>query len=105
MSVLEYWNALRAYIVASLAKRKELSFVVGRKIESFGNFDDRGMWDGLVPSLPLLKNVYAELSLADKETKTRYMMSLTGNVLCGDHTFKVCRYLSSNPSLQLIIVP
>ena len=46
-------------------------------------------YPGIVPSSSVLKKAYVYVLSKEKEKKKRYIASLKGSVLCGDHTFKV----------------
>jgi hypothetical protein len=48
-------------------------------------------YPGSVPSALSLRNCYVFVMSREKEMKTSYINSLTGNILCADHTFKVAK--------------
>ena len=63
------------------------------KIQRFHRLDD---WVGPVPTLTTLTKAYVEESALQRDSKTKFLMSLTGKILCGDHTFKVQKPISSS---------
>lgn len=67
-----------------------------KTVEDFGEFNDRNGWWGTVPSVNFLMNLNKLHLKESTDLKTRYIASLTGSVLCGDHTFKVAKVPHAN---------
>lgn len=65
-------------------------------IADFGNFFDRDGWRGAVPSLPFLTRTYAIHGRKSQNFKHQHNMGITGDILSGDHTFKIAKVPCSN---------
>jgi hypothetical protein len=61
-----------------------------RPIEPFGEYDG-DLYRGQTPSVYILKRAFVGVMNKSSDIKTRSIMSLKGNILCGDHTFKVAK--------------
>eukprot|EP00158_Paraphelidium_tribonemae_P003260 Partr_v1_DN26004_c2_g3_i1_m667 putative NA len=80
-----FWKAHHAYLSWSI-KRSSLSTA---KVKPFGNYADANGWRGSILSPQFLARVYCEVSVEAYPVKNRMMQSIKGDILRGDHTFKV----------------
>ncbi|KAG6818808.1 hypothetical protein H0H93_001463 [Arthromyces matolae] len=72
---------------------------------AFSSFDDRNRYAGTHPSLNWCKSIFVEWMRAHRVFLNRVMASLPGQILKGDHTFKLIKNmarLSGQPSHEAI---
>ncbi|KAI3645112.1 hypothetical protein MP228_011276 [Amoeboaphelidium protococcarum] len=69
--------------------RNDLGLLPTRGIPNFGEFSDDNLWAGSIPSQGFLQNVFQDLSTRNFDMRKSYTASLTGDILCGDHTFAI----------------
>jgi hypothetical protein len=58
--------------------------------ESFSCFDDKLRFSGTIPSTQYCKGIFVDWMRAHRPFFDRVMASLSGKILKGDHSFKVC---------------
>jgi hypothetical protein len=88
----KYWSRHLEYISTELYNRfqkRDSIFANTRPIRAFGDF--KNDWKGSVPTTDVLKRAFVLHSAETEELKNWSMMSLTGTILRGDHTFKVAK--------------
>jgi hypothetical protein len=99
LSHRRYWRQVQSYAEFQVSQRKKdetlrnlgLPADPDRKIEPFGAYDDKMGYRGQIPTVYALKLAFVRKMNESHEFKTRSLMSLTGTILCGDHTFKVAK--------------
>ena len=60
-------------------------------LDNFGKFDDVNGYHGVIPSEEFLKKHYVSYSAQSYNLKNQFLQTLTGEILKGDHTFKVAK--------------
>lgn len=66
------------------------------RIDDFGSYKDQNGWNGFIPTTDFLMKWQIANLKASYETKTAWIRSLRGDILSGDHTFKVAKVPCSN---------
>lgn len=74
--------------LAACAFAAATSVTVGKR-KPFSSFRDKGGYAGTLPSTQYCKAVFLDWSRAHRVFFDRVMASLPGDILKGDHTFKV----------------
>lgn len=85
-----YYRTVEVYLLAE-EHRRSRPFAPAQVFEMFGEYRCRNGWNGMIPSRQFLSTLYMELADVSYAAKNQLMQSITGRILCGDHTFKIAK--------------
>ncbi|KAI3642336.1 hypothetical protein MP228_011891 [Amoeboaphelidium protococcarum] len=83
--------SFETYSIQQLKYGAKFMFCNNKKVQDFGSYSNCAGYGGQVPSQPSLILAYKERQSAVHQDKSNTLMSVKGEILCGDHTFKIAK--------------